>query len=126
MLIKKWMSMVDRTKKDLNMSRWLHMPPASFEYRYCKCLCGYYKAAGYEYLGAVMSFDIAEASYTRSITYIQKAKAICNLLGLEDKAKLIYIHIATYKDCLPRCDGDCVNVAVNASTLSKGASMSIT
>jgi hypothetical protein len=40
MLIKKLLSMVDQTKKDLNMSGWLHMPPTSDEYQYYKMLCG--------------------------------------------------------------------------------------
>jgi hypothetical protein len=38
MLIKKLLSMVDQTKKDLKMSGWLHMPPTSLEYQYYKVL----------------------------------------------------------------------------------------
>ena len=68
-----------------------------------------------------MSFDQTEASCKISITYYQKAKAIYNLLGLKDKANLMESSIATLKDRLARCDGDGVNVAVNASTLLKGA-----
>jgi hypothetical protein len=34
MLIKKLLPVIDQTKKDLKMSRWLHMPPTSFEYKY--------------------------------------------------------------------------------------------
>ena len=37
MLIKKLMSIVDHTKKDLNMSSWLHMPPTSDGCQYLKC-----------------------------------------------------------------------------------------
>ena len=44
MLIKKLLSMVDQTKKVLNMSGWLHMPPTSLEYQYYKLLCGDYEA----------------------------------------------------------------------------------
>jgi hypothetical protein len=64
--------------------------------------------------------DQTEASYKRSITYIQKARAIYNLLGLKDGAKLADIRIAMIKECLARCDGDGANVPVNASTLLKG------
>jgi hypothetical protein len=119
MLIKKLLSMVDQTKKDLNMSGWLHMPPTSLEYQYYKLLCGDYEAFVYTSLGALASFDQTEASYKRSIKNYQKAKAFFNLLGFEDRAKLMDISIAMEKDRLARCDGVGVNVAVNASTLLK-------
>ena len=121
MLIKKLMSIVDHTKKDLNMSSWLHMPPTSDECQYYKMLCGHYEAFGYMNLGTIAYLDQTEASYKRSITYFQKARAIYNLLGLEDGAKLADIRIAMIKECLARCDGDGANVPVNASTLLKGA-----
>ena len=120
-LLKKLLSMVDQTKKYLKMSRWLHMPPTNFEYQYYQCLCGDYEAFGYKYLGLVMSFDKTEASYKISITYYQKTKAIFNLLGLEDDAKFMDITIAELKDCLARCDGDGVNVALSARLLLKDA-----
>ncbi len=123
MLIKKLLSMVDQTKKDLKMSSWLHMPPISIEYLHYKLLCGGYQADGYQSLGMLASLDKTEASYNISITYHQKTKAIYNLLGLNDRAKsmdlLIAVLIAALKDSLARCDGDGVNVAVNASTLFK-------
>ena len=121
MLIKKLLSMIDQTKKDLKMSSWLHMPPTSDEYQFYKLLCGHYEALGYRYLGTIASLDHTEASYKRSIKYHQKARAICNLLGMEDGAKLMDIQIGLIKDYLARCDGDGANVAVNASTLLKGA-----
>ena len=113
--------MVDQTKKDLKMSSWLHMPPTSDEYQYYKLLCGDFEASGYMNLGVMTSLDQTEASYKRSITYFQKARAIYNLLGLKDGAKLADIRIAMIKECLARCDGDGANVPVNASTLLKGA-----
>jgi hypothetical protein len=45
-LLEKLLSMVDQTKRDLKMRRWLHMPPTSFECKYYKLLCGDYEAAG--------------------------------------------------------------------------------
>jgi hypothetical protein len=116
MLIKKLMSMVDQTKKDLKISGWLHMPPTSFEYQYYRLLCGDYEAVGYQYLGLVMSLAGTEASDKISITYYQKAKTIYNLLGLKDRAKYMDITIATFKDRLASCDGDGANVVVDAST----------
>jgi len=68
-------------------------------------------------LGALASFDTTEASCKRSITYHQKAKAIYNLLGLRDTAKLMKSCIATLRDLLAGCDGDGVSLDVNASTL---------
>jgi hypothetical protein len=121
MLIKKLLSMVDQTKKDLKMSSWLHMPPTSDEYQYYKALCGTYEALGYQYLGEKTLMDHTEASYKRSITYYQKARAICNLFGFRDRAKLMDVDIAALKECLARCDGDGANVTVNASTLLQGA-----
>jgi hypothetical protein len=101
MLIKKLLSMVDQTKKDLKMSSWLHMPPTSYEYQYYKLLCGGYEAFGYQYLGMMTSLDHTEASYKRSIKYYQKARAIYKLFGLNDRAKLMDIAIATLKECWP-------------------------
>jgi hypothetical protein len=121
MLIKKLLSMVDQTKKDLNMSGWLHMPPTSLEYQYYKMLCGDYEADGYQSLGMISYFDQTEASDKRSIKNYQKARAIYKLLGFEDRAKLTDIRITALKDRLARFDGDGVNAAVNASTLLKGA-----
>ena len=121
MLIKKLLSMVDQTKKDLKMSSWLHMPPTSDECQYYKVLCGHYEADGYQSLGVMSSLNHTEASYKRSITYYQKARAIYKFLCIEDRAKLMDIRIAALKDHLARCDGDGASVAVNASTILKGA-----
>ncbi len=121
MLIKKLLSMVDQTKKDLKMSSWLHMPPTSFEYQYYELLRKDYEADGYRLLGMIASLDQTEASYKRSITNYQKAQAICNLLGMEDGAKSMDNLIAFLTDRLDRLYGDGVNVAVNASSLLNGA-----
>ena len=120
MLIKKLLSMVDQTKKDMNMSGWLHMPPTSDEYLHYKFFCGNFEAAGYRHFGLLASLDQTEATCRISIKYFQKARTIYNLLGLEDRAKLIDDPIAILRDHLVRFDGDGVNVAVNASTLLKG------
>jgi hypothetical protein len=75
----------------------------------------------------ISSLDQTKASDKRSITYFQKAKAICNLfgiediLGLNDRVKLMDGAIATLKDRLAESDGHGAKVAVIASTLLKGA-----
>jgi hypothetical protein len=113
--------MVDQTKKDLKMSSWLHMSLTSDGYQYYKLLSVDYEANGYQCLGAIASLDQTEASCKISITFHQIAKAIYNLLGLADRAKLMDTHIAALKDRVARCDGDGANLAVNASTLLKEA-----
>ena len=97
------------------------MPPTSDEYQYYKMLCGDYEAVGYQSLGMIASYDDTEASYKRSITHFQKARAIYKLLGFEDRAKSIDILIAILKDRLTESDGDGVKVAVNASIQLEGA-----
>ena len=121
MLIKKLLSMVDQMKKDLKMRGWLHMPPTSDKYQYCKLLCGVYEAFGYQSLGMIATYEETEASYKRSITHHQKAKAIYDLLGLADRAKSIEFTISLHKDRLARCDVDGVSVSENVSILLKEA-----
>jgi hypothetical protein len=101
--------MIDQTKKDLKMSSWLHMPPTSDEYQFYKLLCGHYEALGYRNLGEIAILDHTEA------------RAIYNLFGFRDRAKLMDVAIVTLKECLARCDGDGANVAVIASRLLQGA-----
>jgi len=57
MLVKKLLSMVDQTKKDLKMSSWLHMSPTSDDYQYYKLLSVDYEANGYQCFGAIASLD---------------------------------------------------------------------
>ena len=44
-------STVNKTKKDLNMSSWVHMPKLSEEYQYYRLMCGNYEGFTYEMLG---------------------------------------------------------------------------
>ena len=76
-LINNLLSMVNRTKKDLNMSRWIHMPRHSEEYQYYKMMCGTYEAFAYTQLGRMLSGE------TKIIHY-KKARAIYNLVGMKD------------------------------------------
>jgi len=60
MLLNKLISMVDQTKIDLKMSRWIHMPKDSEEYEYYKFLCGSCEAYAYNNLGAKSQLDSSE------------------------------------------------------------------
>jgi hypothetical protein len=53
MLIKKLLSLVDQTKKDLKMDRWMHVPLTSFECQYYNVLHGTFEAESYVQLGSI-------------------------------------------------------------------------
>jgi hypothetical protein len=97
-LVNKLLSLVDQTKKDLNMSRWIHMPRHSEEYKYYKLLCGYYEAFAYNMLGGLWLSDTSDEGKKVAIGHYKKARAICNLVGMTDKAKhldtMISLHTA--------------------------------
>jgi len=59
-LINKLLSMIDEAKKDLNMSRWVHMPQDSVEYQYYKLVCGQYEAYTYSKLEVMLMMDYSE------------------------------------------------------------------
>ena len=42
-IIKKLLSIVDHTKEDLKMGKWVHMPQTSDEYQFYRLLCGTYE-----------------------------------------------------------------------------------
>ena len=65
-------SMIDKTKNELNMSRWVHMPKDSEEYLYYKTLCGNYEAFFYDDLGAILK----RAGNPIAIAHFKKARAI--------------------------------------------------
>ena len=93
-LINKLLSIIDQTKKDLKMSRWINMPRDSEEYKYCKSLCGNYEAYLYEMLGIMLGMasftgDSSEEGIKVAIGHLKKARAIYNLFGMKDKVKLL-------------------------------------
>ena len=96
-LIKKILSMVDQTKRDLKMNRWVHEPKDSYEYQYYEMLCGEYQAKAYLKLGMVTSLDLTETRYKMSMTCYKKAHAIYNLLGLKDDSDLVEKNMAVVK-----------------------------
>ena len=86
-LLNNLLSMVDQTKKELKMSRWIHMPKGSEEYEYYKALCGNYEARAYHQLGVLLLMcDTSEEGFKIMITHYKKARAIYNLVGMKDKA----------------------------------------
>ena len=89
MLINNMLSIINQTKKDLNMSRWIHMPKASVEYQYYKALCGNYEAFAYSNLGiASFTGDFSdEESQIAMMMHLKKARAIYNLVDMKDCAQ---------------------------------------
>jgi hypothetical protein len=82
-LINQLLDTVKQTKKDLNMSRWIHMPKSSEEYKYYIILCGEYEAFVYTQLGGLATWDASEEGFKIMITYFKKARAIYNLVGMK-------------------------------------------
>ena len=85
-LVNSLLAMVDQTKKDLNMNRWIHMPKASEEYAHYRMLCGNYEAFAYSQLGGMLMLDSSEEGFKIMITHYKKARDIYNLVGMKDKA----------------------------------------
>ena len=82
-LINKLLSIIDQTKKDLKMSRWIHMPRDSEEYEYYKFLCGNYEAYAYHQLGVLLLMCDSSKTVSRLLSHTsKKARAIFNLLGM--------------------------------------------
>ena len=89
-LVNSLLAMVDQTKKDLNMNRWIHMPKASEEYAYYKALCGNYEAFAFESLGGASLFlDSSQEDKMIAIMHLKKARAIYNLVGMKHNAQQI-------------------------------------
>jgi hypothetical protein len=98
-LIGTLLSMVDKTKNELNMRRWVHMPKDSEEYQYYRTLCGNYEAFAYSDLGTILMVEASNFMITNvgeismnvgiqnAMVHLKKARAIYNLLGMEDAAK---------------------------------------
>jgi hypothetical protein len=82
----KLINKIDQTKKDLDMSRWVHKPHSSEEYQYYKYLCGNYEASAHSQLGILLSSDTSEESKKIAITHSKKASTILRLVGLTDMA----------------------------------------
>jgi hypothetical protein len=89
------LSMVDQTKKDLQMSGWIHMPKGSEEYEYYKLLCGEYEAFAHMNLGRLAT---SLEDHRIAIGHIKKTRAIYNLLGMKDSAQEMDTIISSVDD----------------------------
>ena len=86
---------VKRTKKDLNMSSWIHMPhDDSVEYQYYKMMCGKYEAFAHQQLGSILRSDTSEEGFKVMMTHYKKASAICKLVDMKDMANNLDIMIS--------------------------------
>ena len=101
MLLNKLISMVDQTKIDLKMSRWIHMPKDSEEYEYYKFLCGSCEAYAYNNLGAKSQLDSSEEVSQLGIKSWKKAHAIYNLVGMKDEAQKMDTMITAFTSKKP-------------------------
>ena len=86
-IINHLLSMVEQTKKDYKMSRWIHMPKDSEEYQYYRFLHGNYEAFTNEMLGAIAYR--AKESMMITITHFKKARAIYNLVGEKEDVQRV-------------------------------------
>jgi hypothetical protein len=89
MAINQLLDTVKQTKKDLNMSRWIHMPKASEDYHYYRALCIDYEAYAHQQLGGTFLQDASQEGNKVAIGHLKKARAIYNLFGMKDKVKLM-------------------------------------
>ena len=91
-LMNRLLSIIDQTKKDLKMSRWIHMPHASEEYKYYKILCGTLEAFAHMQFATSLdmgSLDGSDDSNKVAVGHLKKARAIYNLFGMKNEAQNI-------------------------------------
>jgi hypothetical protein len=94
--VTKLINMIDRTKEDLNMRGWVHMPHSSEEYQYYKVLLGNYEANAHIQFGVTLMGDKTEESHRLAITHFKKASAIFRLVGMKDDATAMDNKISRY------------------------------
>jgi hypothetical protein len=87
-IINALLDMIKQTRKDLNMSRWVHMPKDSEEYQYYFLMSRDLEASAYVLLGMMEKWGSCEESRVQeAILHFKKARAILNLVGITDMAK---------------------------------------
>ena len=89
-------NMIDQTKKDLNMSGWVHMSHSSEEYQYYKILLGNYEANAHNQLGILLLGDKSEESKKLANTHFKKASIIWKLVGMKENATTLDNTISKY------------------------------
>ena len=109
-LINQLISIVNKTKKDLNMNSWVHMPKASEEYYYYQMVSAN-AAFGYKHLGFIILRRSNEAFHIErmkiAVTHFKKARAIFNLVGFNDDAKQMEEQISLFTNIMQ------INAAAN-------------
>jgi hypothetical protein len=116
-IIDNLLSMIDQTKKDFNMSRWIHMPKDSDEYQYYDLLLGDYEAYAYEELGGVSVRDISKKGKMIAITHLKKARAIYKLVDMKDRVQQIDTKISMVINAVV-IDGEAAHPTMCAYTSS--------
>jgi len=78
MLIEKLQLMVDQTKKNQIMDKWVHMPPTSFEYKYI--IMRYVECLRHSVTIILEELHVLTA-------HLEKAREIYNILGMKVNSK---------------------------------------
>ena len=117
MLINNMLSIINQTKKELNMSRWIHMPKASEEYQYYRILCGNYEALAHMQIGMNLSSDTSEEGKNVVIGRFKKARAIYNLVDMKIEAQRMEDIISVYIANMQATNQQSVSPAVASSVL---------
>ena len=117
MLINQLLDTVKQTKKDLNMSGWIHMPKSSEDYHYYRALCIDYEAYVHHQLVGTFLQDASEEGNKVAIGHLKKARAIYNLFGMKDKS-----WTAKFQRSMPCCKkqrlmNSRVNVIVSSESM---------
>lgn len=98
--IKKFISKVEQTKKDLKMDGWVHLPKNNSLYMQYEVLRGCYEAYAYTRLGMILDLIGTEESYEGAIKWYKKAQIIFNLLDDKASAKKMEDNIASSRRLL--------------------------
>jgi hypothetical protein len=88
-LINKLLSLWREVKKDKKMGGWVHMSPASDEYKYYKSFCAGYEAYAYDRLGGLYTSECTRESFEIAIKHYGKAQVIYKLLGCEGELNAV-------------------------------------
>jgi predicted transglutaminase-like protease len=64
---------IKQTKKDLNMSGWIHMPKYSEENVYYRLMCGNYEAFAHVQIGMMLWGESSEENMKTMIMHFKKA-----------------------------------------------------
>jgi hypothetical protein len=83
-LINKLLSLWREVKKDKKMGGWVHMSPASDEYKYYKSFCAGYEAYAYDRLGGLYTSECTRESFELQSNIMGRLKSSTNCLAARE------------------------------------------